>query len=307
MRPTEITNDQILQAGQSLQAAGRNVTGFALRQAIGGGNPTRLRQVWDERASATAAAAAEPVVELPAELAQEVEEAGKSLAERLTALAGALNTHAVRAADRRVADLVRASAEQREQVERELADAAQTLDDLESNLDATRTEGAELARQLGDAQRTEQAQAVELAQIRERLALTEQAARGAADDHAAELARLAASAEAERKRHQEQAEQIRGELIEQKKATADAAAALDQTRGELATVKARAEAAEASHQEHRKTTAQEIHRAAERLTRTEAERDESRKQAAEAREESAHLRGQIEALQAQIEAAARKR
>ena len=48
MRPTEFPAEAIIAAGQSLQAAGRNVTGFALRQRVGGGNPARLRQVWDE-------------------------------------------------------------------------------------------------------------------------------------------------------------------------------------------------------------------------------------------------------------------
>ena len=42
MRPVEFTPDAIIQAGQSLQAAGRNITGFALRQKVGGGNPSRL-------------------------------------------------------------------------------------------------------------------------------------------------------------------------------------------------------------------------------------------------------------------------
>ena len=32
MRPAEFTQEQIIQAGQELQAAGRNITGFSLRQ-----------------------------------------------------------------------------------------------------------------------------------------------------------------------------------------------------------------------------------------------------------------------------------
>ncbi|WP_329955201.1 DNA-binding protein, partial [Xanthomonas albilineans] len=45
MRPAEFTLEQIIEAGQELQAAGRNITGFALRQRVGGGNPSRLKQV----------------------------------------------------------------------------------------------------------------------------------------------------------------------------------------------------------------------------------------------------------------------
>lgn len=58
MRPAEFPAEAIIEAGQALQAAGRNVTGFALRQKVGGGNPTRLKQVWDDHISAQAVATA---------------------------------------------------------------------------------------------------------------------------------------------------------------------------------------------------------------------------------------------------------
>jgi colicin import membrane protein len=48
MRPVEFAPEAIIQAGQELRDAGRNITGFALRQKVGGGNPSRLKQVWDE-------------------------------------------------------------------------------------------------------------------------------------------------------------------------------------------------------------------------------------------------------------------
>ena len=38
MRPAEFAPEAIIQAGQELQATGRNITGFALRQKVGGGN-----------------------------------------------------------------------------------------------------------------------------------------------------------------------------------------------------------------------------------------------------------------------------
>jgi len=47
MRPVDFTVEQIIEAGQALQSAGRSITGFALRQKVGGGNPSRLKQVWD--------------------------------------------------------------------------------------------------------------------------------------------------------------------------------------------------------------------------------------------------------------------
>ena len=54
MRPVEFTSEEIIKAGQELRAAGRNITGFALRQKIGGGSPARLKQVWDEHLQAHA-------------------------------------------------------------------------------------------------------------------------------------------------------------------------------------------------------------------------------------------------------------
>lgn len=58
MRPVEFTTESIIEAGQSLQTAGRNITGFALRQKVGGGNPSRLKQVWDEHQSSQIATVA---------------------------------------------------------------------------------------------------------------------------------------------------------------------------------------------------------------------------------------------------------
>ena len=69
MRPVEFAPEAIIQAGQDLQTAGRNITGFALRQKVGGGNPSRLKQVWDEHLASKSVTHAEPVAELPLEVA----------------------------------------------------------------------------------------------------------------------------------------------------------------------------------------------------------------------------------------------
>ncbi|RBL11921.1 DNA-binding protein, partial [Xanthomonas oryzae] len=105
MRPAEFAPEQIIEAGKELQAAGRNITGFALRQKVGGGNPSRLKQVWDEHVSSQAVTKTEPVAELPVEVAEEVAAVTKALTERLAALAVELNDKAVKAAERRVAEV----------------------------------------------------------------------------------------------------------------------------------------------------------------------------------------------------------
>ena len=150
MRPVEFAPEDIISAGEGLRTAGRNVTGFALRQKVGGGNPNRLKQVWDEHQARQSAAQAEPVAELPVEVAEEVAAVTKSLTERLATLATELNDKAVKAAERRVAEVVRAAGQQREQAERELADATQTVDDLETRLTEKQTEASDLTQRLND-------------------------------------------------------------------------------------------------------------------------------------------------------------
>ncbi|GAB6852428.1 DNA-binding protein [Paraburkholderia kururiensis] len=177
MRPAEYTREQIIEAGLALREAARNVTGFALRQRLGGGNPNRLKQVWDEHVAAQAATPAQPVAELPVEVAEQVATVTAGLTARLAALATDLNDRAVKAAERRVAEVVRAAGEQREQAERELADAATTVDDLEGRLEAAKAGGEALEQRLADTQAERQALAVELAQLRGRLAAAAEQAR----------------------------------------------------------------------------------------------------------------------------------
>lgn len=282
MRPAEFPAEAIIEAGQALQAAGRNVTGFALRQKVGGGNPSRLRQVWDEHLASNSVAQVQPVAELPVEVAEEVSNVTKALTERIAALAVELNDKAVKAAERRVAEVLRTAGEQRKQDERELADAATTVVDLESTLDDTKAEVETLTTKLSESQAHAQAQAVELAQLRERLAATEQTNRADAEKHAAELARA-----------HETAERLRAELDALRK---DSATELDQVRVELASVKATTE----SDLRHAREEARNHQLAAEQanalLGQAQEELAQTRKQISEAREDAARLRGQVEEL-----------
>lgn len=174
MRPVEFTQQEIITAGQALRDAGRNVTGFALRQKVGGGNPNRLKQVWDEYLASQSTARAQPVAELPVEVAEEMAIVTQELSKRIAALAIELNDKAVKAAERRVAEVVRSAGEQRDQAERELADASQTVEDLEAAIDAAKAATEALEARLGEAQSKLQAQAIELAKLAEKLTGAEQ-------------------------------------------------------------------------------------------------------------------------------------
>lgn len=177
MRPATYEPEQIIEAGLALQAEGRNITGFALRNQVGGGNPTRLRQIWDEYQASQSTVVTEPVAELPVEVAEEVKAVSAALSERITQLATELNDKAVRAAERRVAEVTRAAGEQTAQAERELADAAQTVDDLEEKLDELQDGYDRLTLALESERSLRQQQDVEMAQLKERLAAAEDNAR----------------------------------------------------------------------------------------------------------------------------------
>ena len=175
MRPTEFSDEGIVKAGQQLQAEGRNVTGFALRQKVGGGSAPRLKQVWDEHVSGQAVASVEPIADLPVEVAEQFEAVSKALLEKLQSLVVDLNDKAVKAAERRVTEIVKTAGEQRAAAERELADASSTVDDLDNKLDELKAENESLSNKLNEATATLQGQAVEIAQLQERLKASEAA------------------------------------------------------------------------------------------------------------------------------------
>ncbi|MDD2610947.1 MAG: DNA-binding protein [Giesbergeria sp.] len=172
MRPTEFSDEEIVRAGLELQSEGKNVTGFALRQRVGGGSASRLRTVWTEYTNSQNLAPKAPVVELPQEIAEQLNLVSAALNERLKTLAATLHDKAVKAADRRVAELVHATDEQRKQSERELADAGLAVDELEEKLDAALAERELLRTKLDESNTVIQHQAIEIAQLTERLRST---------------------------------------------------------------------------------------------------------------------------------------
>ena len=110
MRNPEIPDQDVIQAGQALLAAGRLVNAYALRTKTGGGNPQRLLKVWEEHLNGQAPAPLAPVAtELPLEMAEELAAVTKALGERIAALATSLNNKAVQAAERRVHQIQRSA------------------------------------------------------------------------------------------------------------------------------------------------------------------------------------------------------
>ena len=126
MRPVEYKIEDIIKAGLDLQVLGRKVSGFSIREKLGGGNANRLKQVWDEYQASQTGENAEPAAELPLETAEYVMVEAKNINEWLLGLAIKLNDKAVKAAERRVKEDSPSANDQRE---RELADALQTIID----------------------------------------------------------------------------------------------------------------------------------------------------------------------------------
>lgn len=211
MRPVEFSPEEIIRAGQDLRDAGRNITGFALRQKVGGGSPARLKQVWDEHLASHSVTKAEPVAELPVEVAEEVALVTKELTQRLSMLAVELNDKAVKAAGQRVHEVMRTAAEQRAESERELADATQTVDDLEASFDKATAQVSTLEGKLAEVQDRAQAQAVEFAEVRAELAAITSKAE-AIEQARLEQRRTAEKAEQEARAAREDAANLRGQV-----------------------------------------------------------------------------------------------
>ena len=286
MRPVEFSDEAIIEAGLELRQAGRNVTGFALRQKIGGGNPARLRQVWDDHlASLNTAASTQPVVELPPELMQAVASLTQTVNERIMALVVELNDQAVQAANGRVQEVLLTSGEQQQQAQQELAEAATAVNELDTQLMAAQTEVETLTNQLTASQAQLQAQAIELAQLRERLAAAEEAGHDAAQAHAAELTQS-----------RDIAERLRTELDSLREASANE---LKMVWHELANVKSAAE----NDVHHARDEALRYQQAVEQtngqLVQLRNEMAQARELATAAREEAAGLRGRVEVLDSQ--------
>lgn len=268
MRPADYTPQQIIDAGLALQAEGRRVTGFALRQSIGGGNAPRLTQIWREYLAAQSGRPTDTVSELPVEVAERLAQVSELLGTQLVELVVDINHRAVVASERRVAEVLRVAADQREQAEGELLDASQAVEDLEQQVDIV-NESLAAARGIGERLTEEKhALALELVQVKERLAALEKSSK--ADQYAAiERDRSAVARE----------QQLRSELEAAQLLERDARERLAQAMGAHT-------ALEKQHKEDAQTCKElrhELRDVREKQTRTSAKADSNAEQLAEAR------------------------
>jgi len=168
MRPPEVADQQVIAAGHALQAEGRTVTGYALRQKLGGGSGSRLAGVWALHLANQQSAAEAAMPELPVEVAEQLAALTKDLTDRLGLLARGMNDKAVKAAERRVSELVRTVEEKSQQAEREVADADVAVNELEAALDKARSAHSQLETAHQEALGQLQSKGIEVARFQER-------------------------------------------------------------------------------------------------------------------------------------------
>lgn len=313
--------ERIFAAADALHAAsetGEFPSVEAVRQESRAGmnNVVEAMKEWRQNQRKQVQAVREP---LPVELHGVVQSMGQSLWETAQQLANESLDAAKVAFETEKSDLIQLSAEQSEAFETQAAE-----------LDKAQRHIAELERQALAAKQQIEMTGTVLADTRDELRAAKQAAdlanqkaeeieRRAAElraelDHAhaeAETAAAAAKvtadslrADADRLRTERDKAQQRQELAdaENAKLAASLAAAQSETmkaQAALAGLTAKAEAAEQTHQEQHKQAAAEANRAAERMTKAQAERDDATKAATEARERAAGLAGQLLAVQEQ--------
>ena len=134
-RRPEVSDKQIIEAGNKLIKEGKRVTGFGLRRAVGScGDSKRLFKVWQVYLSSQSNENDHAVSTLPVELEETLNFVISETSIKLKSLATELNIAAVKTAEQRVAAAVELANEREQAAEAEVHDASITIDDLEAQL-----------------------------------------------------------------------------------------------------------------------------------------------------------------------------
>ncbi|MAM85821.1 MAG: hypothetical protein CME36_00745 [unclassified Hahellaceae] len=133
MRPADHTDEEIIEAGKRLQDQDRKVTGYGLRNELGGGDQKRLLAVW-KNFTAQDVVESIPETELPAELEESLNSASQTLLNHLRSMAVRIHQAATKVAERQVAEITRQFKELEEQTNAELRDAAIIIEKRESEI-----------------------------------------------------------------------------------------------------------------------------------------------------------------------------
>lgn len=136
MKAPTYTDKQIIDAGMQLLAENKRVTPFAIRNAIGGGNPKRIKKIWEENQhEAIEGQMVREQVDLPTEFEDALQATKLSLDE----LAKRMYNHAQEIAESRVRETITAARKAKESAEIEVAEAMDTVNSLDEEKQALTT------------------------------------------------------------------------------------------------------------------------------------------------------------------------
>ncbi len=129
MKQATYTNEQIIEAGMQLLADKKRVTPFGIRNLLGGGNPARIKTIWEEsQKTALEGQMVSHKVELPTEFADALDATKGSLDE----LAKRMYGRAQEIAESRVRESISAARKAKETAEVEVAEAMETVEQLDN-------------------------------------------------------------------------------------------------------------------------------------------------------------------------------
>ena len=157
MRPAQFTDGDIIEAGRRIRDTGRLVTPFGIRNNLGGGNTTRIREVWDRflenesRGLEQEEPPAEPVT-LPPQLHEHALSAKKNLTSYIDGLY--MNAYALVETDlsQRYRKDFEALKQQQADTSAALAEAEKSIADADRQIETLTEERDDAGTKLGEAQ-----------------------------------------------------------------------------------------------------------------------------------------------------------
>lgn len=136
MKAPTYTDKQIIDAGMQLLAENKRVTPFAIRNAIGGGNPKRIKKIWTEsQHDAIEGQMVREQVDLPTEF----EDALEATKHSLDKLAKRMYNRAQEIAESRVRESITTAKKAQESAEIEVAEAMDIVNSLDEEKQALAT------------------------------------------------------------------------------------------------------------------------------------------------------------------------
>lgn len=128
MKAPTYTDEQIIEAGMQLLADNKRVSPFAIRNVIGGGNPKRIKRIWEESQHK---AVEGQMVREQADLPTEFEDALEVTKQSLDELAKRMYNRAQEIAESRVRETITAARKAKETAETEIAEAMDAVNSLD--------------------------------------------------------------------------------------------------------------------------------------------------------------------------------